>query len=820
MIYPDDFEIKLGFNHIRQYIKSNCSFVLSKDMVDAISFSTDFSSIRKKLLQISEMKGIILSFPDLPRPTLYNIVTSLKSIKIEGSHMPIEQLTRLSSMLNAINSVKTFYCRRNEEDAYFFPHLSESFSSLQSFPLIERELKRCINKFGGIADNASDNLYTIRKSLASANIAVSKALNRAFDKARTLGVVDKDTTPSVREGRMVIPVSASHKRSLSGIVHDESASGKTVYIEPMEVIEASNRLRELQLEEQREIIVILTHIADIIRPHINDLKASVYILAEMDFIMAKAKFAIEIGGNMPKLESYPVIDWYGAVHPVLLTALRQQDKTVVPLTLNLDKQHRFLMVSGPNAGGKSVVLKTVGIVQYMTQCGVLPTLFENSHVGIFSDIFVDIGDEQSIENDLSTYSSHLKNMKYFVKNASNGSLLLADEIGSGTEPQIGSALAQSILNKLSKSNCFGIVTTHYQNLKQFAEDAEGFVNGAMEYNRQMLKPTFRLTVGNPGSSFAIDIAGKIGLPKDIIDEAKEIVGSEYINADKYILDIERDKRYWANKRQSIKEKERKLDTLLARYEDTSASLQSQRKAIINDAKKEAEEIIRNANARIEAAIREIRDIQAEKEKTKIIRKELADYKSSLSDDSASKIPDVLTPLKHKSKEIRRKQSVKPDDVDAAKLSVGDYVKLNDGGTSGKILSINGNNAEVAFGDLRTKVNIKKLQPASKPKQSAKSTQYSISSSTSDDSRSRQLNFKTEIDVRGMRGDEAVQAVTYFLDDAIQFSIPKIRILHGTGHGILKTLIREQLNVNTAVRSFHDEDVRFGGAGITVVELDT
>ncbi len=566
---------------------------------------------------------------------------------------------------------------------------------------------------------------------------------------------------------------------------------------------------------------ILTRIADVIRPHIEDVTKCCMLLGRLDFIEAKARFSIEVGGAMPNICMNPEIEWYHAVHPGLLLSLRQHGREAVPLNITLTEEKRILIISGPNAGGKSVCLKTVAVVQYMMQCGMLPTLYYNSHMGVFRSIFIDIGDEQSFENDLSTYSSHLRNMRFFLRNADSRSLILADEMGSGTEPQIGGAMAQAILSQLGKSGCMGVVTTHFQNLKTFAEGTPGFVNGAMLYDRQHLQPTFQLSIGTPGSSFALDIAHKMGLPREVIEEAKEIVGSEYVNIDRYLSDIARDRRYWSGKRQNIREKEAKLDGILSRYEELAGDLRAQRKAIIDDARKEAKEILEGVNARIEKTILEIRNAQAEKEKTKELRRELKDFADDTVNSEESVAEDArLRKLKSK----RKKQNPVPkktEEIVAEKgvPGVGDYVKLSGGSTVGKVLSISGKKAEVAFGALRTTTDLGKLEKVRKPKESLQSGISSISSSTSEESRQRQLNFSTEIDVRGMRADEAIQAVTYFLDDAVQFCAGRVRILHGTGHGILKTLIRQQLQANTAVKSFADEDIRFGGAGITVVELE-
>lgn len=826
MIFPKDFENKIGFESLRRLLIEKCETRLGKEEAAQMCFISVYEEICRRLECVDEMRRLLSSPADMPDDRVYDVTPWLTEIKASGSFMAAERLGKLSATLQTMKQVGSFFSRKDSESgASRFPYLSDEFAALPEFPEIVKEIERCVGKYGEVKDNASPALSDIRRAIASASGSMQRAMRRVIDRAVQAGIIDKDASPSLRDGRMVIPVSAGQKREINGIVHDQSATGKTVFIEPAEVVEAGNRLRELEMDERREIAVILTAISDMIRPFIPEITDGCKILARLDFIKAKAKFAADTGGELPTIEKHPEIDWYHALHPGLMLNLRQQGREAVALDITLTEEKRILIISGPNAGGKSVCLKTVAVVQYMMQCGMLPTLYSNSHMGIFESIFIDIGDEQSIENDLSTYSSHLANMKYFLLNANSKTLILADEMGSGTEPQIGGALAQSILTDLGKTHCMGIVTTHYQNLKTFAETEPGFVNGAMLYDRQHLRPTFQLSIGNPGSSFALEIARNTGLPRDVIERAREIVGSDYVNMDKYLLDIQRDRRYWANKRLGIKEKEHKLDKLLETYESNSSDLKSQRAAIIKAAKEEAKEIIAGANARIERSIREIKEAAAEKERTRQIRRELEEYKKSISgdvDEEEKKMPEVLKPLRHKSKktEAQRKEQKKILETPSKRsLSVGDYVRMSDGGVVGKILGISGRKAEVAFGALRTIVELNKLQGAQKPKQPASSTVMTLSASTTNESRERQLNFSNEIDVRGMRADEALQAVTYFMDDAVQFNARRLRILHGTGHGILKTLIRQQLKANPNVADFRDEDVRFGGAGITVVDLD-
>lgn len=830
MIYPKDFESKIGFDVIRNSISEKCISTLGKREVSAMAFSIDFASISLEINKIAEMMKIISTGLPLPISNMHDVVPSLREIRAEGSYITADKLLRLLQMLVLLKEVSTFFSHQKDEetDKSAFPNLDEEFSQLNLFPLLIVQLDRVVNKFGEVKDSASPELREIRMQIKSATGSMQRAMQRVVNHAISQGIIDRDVAPAIRDGRLVLPVSAGNKRSISGIVHDESSTGKTVYIEPTEVVEASNRLRELEIEERREIITILRDVANEIRPHIEMIEESCGYLGRLDFIRAKALFANELGAQKPHIHKNPGIEWYHATHPELVYALKGTGRRVVPLNLTLDSRNKILVISGPNAGGKSITLKTTAVVQYMLQCGIMPTVYANSHMGIFKNLFIDIGDEQSIENDLSTYSSHLKNMKYFLNFSDSHTLFLADEMGSGTEPAIGGAIAQSILADLADKGAYGIVTTHYQNLKTFAEETDGFVNGAMLYDRQHLSPTFELSVGSAGSSFAIDIATKIGLPKNVIERAKDIVGSDYVNLDKYLSEVLRDRKYWANKRSSIKEKEAKLDNLLSNYTESAQDIKALRKEIISEAKREAKEILDGVNSKIERTILEIRKTSAEKEKTKLLRKELVEFKDNVLNDEvdeSEKLNKLFTKHvkakveKNKSKELQNKsqRGERPKDVP---LGVGDFVKLKDGNMDGAIISVEGKKAEVAFGSIRTFVNLDKLIRGKKPKcNSALTAQTSsVSDSTLEESRKRQLNFKNEIDVRGMRGDEAVQSVVYFIDDAVQFSASKVRILHGTGHGILKTLIRQQLKSIPGVKSFADEDVRFGGAGITVVEL--
>lgn len=744
-------------------------------------------------------------------------------LSVQGNHLSEDKLLKIWKMLQ--DSLQLHKLLHNDESIEKWPALSSSFADTPYLPEIITKIAAIITPNAMVKDTASPQLAVIRRNIQTATSSMSGAMRRVIEKGISTGVLSADVAPAIRDGRLVIPIGAAERKNIQGIVHGQSATGKTFFIEPAEVVEANNRIRELKMQERKEIISILTALADFMRPFAQDIERVSYELGRFDFIHAKALLAGELNAQMPHIDTKPALEWYNAIHPILFFSHKRQNRSVVPLDITLNSKNRILVISGPNAGGKSVTLKTVAIVQYMFQCGLMPPLYSNSHMGVFRNMFIDIGDEQSMENDLSTYSSHLKNMKFFLSHANANTLFLADEMGSGTEPQIGGAIAQSIIAQLNGVRAFGVITTHYQNLKTFANAEDGLINGAMLYDRQHLQPLFQLALGSPGSSFALEIARKSGLPLNIIDNAKNIVGSDYVNIDKYILDLTRDKKYWAGKRLSVKEKENKIDALLQQLQFKADEIKEKRADIIRQARKEAAEILQTANARIENAVKEIRTAEAEKEKTKSVRSELEDYKRKLESQN-NKIGEDPKELrldqfvrKSKHKKNTPKENTAKSRAELKPLSIGDYVKTENSNTIGKIISIKGNKAEVAFGAIRSFMNLDRLTIASQPKQqSISSALSSISSSTIESSRKRQLEFKTEIDLRGFRVDEALQAVTYFLDDAIQFGVNRVRILHGTGTGALKTSIRQLLQTNTAVESFHDEDVRFGGAGITIVNL--
>lgn len=809
MIYPENFEQKIEFFRIRHLLENLCLSTLGREKVETMHFSAVYEDIITNLSQTDEFVQILQGEDAFPADNFYDVRSALKRIRIEHSWIEQGSLVELLKSLRTINSIVAFF-KKYESESSLYPYLIKLSENVYTSPQIVKAIEKIIDEFGQIRDNASAQLATIRKEMSSTINGISRTLNSILRKAQSDGLVEKDITPSMRDGRLVIPINPSFKRKIKGIVHDESASGKTVYIEPAEVVEANNKIRELESEERREIVRILSDFTDYIRPFLPYLLLSYDYLSQIDFIRAKAKFAIQIQAIKPVFQNEPIIDWVQSIHPLLYLSLVKQSRKVVPLDIELNQENRILVISGPNAGGKSVCLKTVGLLQYMLQCGMLIPVRENSKVGIFKDIFIDIGDEQSIENDLSTYSSHLQNMKFFVKNCNQKTLLLIDEFGGGTEPQIGAAIAESLLDRFNRQQSFGVITTHYQNLKHFANENRGVINGAMLYDRHRMQPLFQLSIGNPGSSFAVEIARKIGLPEEIISQASEIVGSDYVNMDKYLQDINRDKRYWERKRNEIRVERKRLEEIKEKYELNLSEINSQKKDIITQAKQQAQQLLAESNAKIEQTIREIKEAQADKERTKQARQSLSEFKE--------KVNVLPTQKERKRADKRAKKSVNDQNVIDEIPAVGDAVRLKGQTTIGEVLEISNKKAIVAFGMIKSTIDIDKLEKVSKNQLKKESKATLTNSTTRELIHEKKLNFKQDIDVRGMRGDEALQSVMYFIDDAVQLGVKRVRILHGTGTGALRQIIREYLPTVAGVSNFQDEHVQFGGAGITVVDL--
>ncbi|WP_443702999.1 endonuclease MutS2 [Prevotella sp.] len=848
MIYPNTFENKIGFNEIRTLLRERCLSSLGKEEIDKIAFMDDMKAINTQLARVREFRKLQEEAEDFPISYFFDVRQSVARLRLEGTHLEEDELFDLRRSMGTICDIVAYLNRCDEDEAsisqdgwkhepvYPYPALHELADGVMTYPQILQRIDQILDKFGKIRDTASPELNNIRRELARTEGSISRTLYSILRSAQSEGLIEKDVTPAMRDGRLVIPIVPTMKRKIKGIVHDESASGKTLFVEPTEVVEANNRVRELEAEERREIIRILNEIAKTIRPHVPQILASYKLLAQIDMIRAKTELAKLIGGIEPEVGKYPLIDWIEATHPLLRLSLEKQGKKVVPLEIMLTRNKRMLIISGPNAGGKSVCLKTVGLLQYMLQCGLSIPMSERSKAGIFQNILIDIGDEQSIEDDLSTYSSHLTNMKNMMKSANDRTLILIDEFGTGTEPQIGGAIAEAVLKQFCIKKAYGVITTHYQNLKHFADSHEGVVNGAMLYDRHQMQALFQLQIGQPGSSFAIEIARKIGLPEQVIHDASEIVGSDYIQSDKYLQDIVRDKRYWESKRQTIHQREKQMEQTISKYESELNDLEKSRKEVLAKAKERAEELFKESNKKIENVIREIREKQAEKEETKKLRDSLKDFKEGIADIDkqteddkiARKMAQILRRKDNKNKRKKEKEEKATDatslqnssitQTQNSKFKEGDTVRIKGTTTVGTIESIQDKNVVVIFGGLRSTTAIKKIEHATPPKKEEPRPYMTVGKQTRETIDSKKLNFKQDLDVRGMRGEEALNAVMYFIDDATLVGMSRVRILHGTGTGILRQLIRQYLATVPAVTSYKDEHVQFGGAGITVVDL--
>ena len=825
LVYPENFESKIGFDKIRELLKGRCLSSLGKEYVDEIRFISDFNQLTTDLSLVSEFVSIIQEMENFPTSYYFDLREALAKIRIEGRFLEVEEAFDLKRSLETISGIVRFLKQTKEDQ---LPYLKQLMSGVQVYPYIIERVDAILNKYGKIKDNASPELSRIRKELLSKQSGVSRRLQAILKKAQDDGLVEEDASVAMRDGRAVIPVSSAFKRKLNGIVHDESSTGKTSYIEPAEVVELNNQIRELEYAEIREIVRVLIMFSNDIRPYLPELLMAYEFLGKIDFIRSKAIYAIEIKGIRPYIENKCQLEWESAVHPLLMQALKRENRKVVPLNITLTQKKHILLISGPNAGGKSVCLKTVGLLQYMLQCGLLIPVKETSATGIFEKLFIDIGDEQSIENDLSTYSSHLMNMKFFLKHSNEKTLVLIDEFGTGTEPMLGGAIAESILAQLNELNTFGVITTHYTNLKHFASSSEGIENAAMMYDSAKMEPLFQLDIGKPGSSFAFEIARKIGLPEKILEVATEKIGKDHINFDKHLRDIVRDKRYWETKREKIRKVEKSLDELAEKYETDLGQLDKQRKEILLKARQEADQILSEANKRIENTIYEIRASQADKEKTKLIRAKLTDFKLKVEDSVSAQddqINQKIQKLKEKESQRNQKRSEKKASVVKEKepepdvWQAGDKVLMTGNQNIGEILELNEKNVVVAFGHIRTSVSRDKLEKitnneAKKIQRTYNQTMPNINKGLSE----KRLNFKSEVDVRGQRTEEAIQIIQSFIDDAIMLNFSELRILHGKGNGILKEMIRNYLKSEPAVKSCRDEHVQFGGAGITVVEI--
>ena len=838
--------------------------------MDDLAYSDDATLVNEWMEQIREFRRMKTATDKPELNFFFDVRESVARIRLENTHLEEEELWDLRRSLETIGKIVDFLNKDEggstssfvlQPSTFAYPALHRLAEDVLTFPAMIRRIDSILDKFGKIKDSASMTLAGIRHDMEQTAGSISRTLYTILHSAQREGLVAQDVAPTMRDGRLMIPVAPGMKRKINGIVHDESATGKTVFIEPAEVVEANNKVRELEAAERREIIRILTVFSDELRPHVQEVLDSYQFLAEIDLIQAKAEMAEQMLAFEPEVKAEPHIDWIRAIHPLLRRSLERQDKTTVPLDIRLegttnstnytnskDKNiGRLLIISGPNAGGKSVCLKTVGLLQYMLQCGLSIPVGDRSTCGLFENIMIDIGDEQSIADDLSTYSSHLLNMKNMMKQANSRTLLLIDEFGGGTEPTIGGAIAEAVLKQFWQKETFGVITTHYQNLKHFAEEHPGVVNGAMLYDRHQMQALFQLSIGQPGSSFAIEIARKTGIPEEVIKDASDIVGSEYIQSDKYLQDIVRDKRYWEGKRQTIHQHEKSLEGSIQRYETNLEEIERERKQILKRAQQQADELLKEANRKIENAIREIREAQAEKEQTRLIREELQQFREQVAEtdtqglmseeDFAKKLRQMEERKARKAQRKEKKneeqkavseklKNLSPLTPNLSPLKPGDCVRIKGTNSIGEIEAIQGKQVTVIFGGLRSKVKLEQLERSEKSKAASNDTadkHAHLAIQTSKVTRStiedRKQNFHQDLDVRGMRGDEALDTVMHFLDDAILVGMSRVRILHGTGTGILRQLIRQYLNTVPNVVRAKDEHVQFGGAGITVVDLE-
>ncbi len=797
MLYPKNIEQKLGFDQIRTLLTERCISTLGIKYVSKIRFSNDFSLVEKLTQQTAEFVQILTHETGFPSQNYVDPKEALKKARIEGAFLTEEELFDVKLALNTIVACITFLKGKDTEQ---YPALQALTTSVEIDKVLIKEINQVIDDRGRLRDNASPELQAIRRELISREAELGKKIEQILKSAKSQGYTSDDASVTIRGGRLVIPVTATHKRQIKGFIHDESDTGQTVYLEPTEILDRNNEIKELQNRERREIVRILTALTNQIRPHIPQLQRAYNFLGMIDFIRAKALLAIELKAIKPTASDQPLVDWYEAVHPLLYLAHQAQNKKVVPIQIALDAQQRIVVISGPNAGGKSITLKTVGLLQYMYQCGLLIPVAERSKVGLFKSIFIDIGDEQSLENDLSTYSSHLTNMRHFVNFTDEHTLFLIDEFGTGTEPRLGGAIAEAILEILHAQHAYGVINTHYGNLKVFAQNTTQMVNGAMRFDLQALAPLYQLEIGQAGSSFAFEIAQKIGLPKKVLAKAKEKLGDKELDFDKTLREIEKERKKLTTQNQELRRKEQKYQHLLEKYEKLNTYLETEKKKILNQAKQEAKMLLEGVNQKIETTIRKIKEEKAEKTATKALRKELKVLDESIEVDT-----EIL-------------QEDEPEEIIVleGEITVGDFVRIKGQNTIGEVLQMKGKDVEIRIGALKSTIKQNRLEKISK--KAFKKEQKEVTKRVQLDINEKALEASFQLDVRGQRGEQALQEVEKFLDNAILVGYQELRIVHGKGDGILKRLIREKLREYKQVKSFKDEHADLGGAGVTVITM--
>ena len=826
MIYPANFEQRIGFDRIREQVMGLCSMQSARQVIASEGFSTSSKEVEERLKLADQMRVVISMEHGADIGEQEDIATIVDKIAVEGSYITEEEAAVLLRSLKSAASIVEFILSRKEG---LYPDLRRITLGVGTYPELQRAIERVVDEKGEVRSSASPELQEIRRAIREHEGLVAKRLQQVLQRAKASGVVEADAMLSIRDGHAVIPVSAANKRKIAGFIHDESATGRTFYVEPVEVVELNNELKELEYAEKREIVRILTELTAVLRLDVEGLARIEEYLTRMDALRAKARWALENGATKPIISTEGRLLLRKARHPLLQQTLRAQRKEIVPLDMELNSERRILVISGPNAGGKSVCLKTTGLLQYMVQCGFLVPVLENSEFPLFKSLMIDIGDQQSLENDLSTYSSHLVNMKAMLHEASEQTLILIDEFGSGTEPTIGGAISESILEHFVECRSYGVITTHYANIKYFASRNEGVANGAMSFDVKNIQPLFSLEMGKPGSSFAIEVARKIGLPETIVRKAMDKAGEDHINLEKQLREIARDKRYWAEKRDRIRQTDRKVEQLEQTYSDRLQDIKEERRRILESARKEAEELITNANRTIENTIRTIRESQAEKELTRLARKELVSFAEEVnsSDKSAEERIEREMERLARRRERREKRAEereqnggvveKPQTQPKPQvIEVGSKVKLEGQATPGVVQQIKGKKAQVAFGQMIIMVELSRLSVVSSSEYRAATRPTTARTVVSVDIRERKLNFRDTIDVRGMRAVEALEAVEDLVDDALMVGVSTVTILHGKGTGALKEEIRRYLRTVKDVATVAEAHADRGGAGITVV----
>jgi len=797
LLYPKNIEDKIGFDTVREMVKRHCSSTLGTAYVDRMKFSNDYGLISRLLAQTEEFRKILVQEESFPAANFIDVTTYLDKAKTAGAFLTEEEFHDLQLSLDTIFRCIKFF-DKDEEDEY--PELKKLGGFISLDKNLLKSVERVIDDKGHMRNNASRELQDIRRRMQSEQVRLRKVLDSIMRQARQQGYTPDDASLTIRGGRMVIPVLAEYKRRIKGFVHDESATGQTVYLEPAEVLDVNNEIRDLEYRERREIVKILTRLTDELRPHLRALRHAYNFLGMLDFIRAKARLAVQLDAICPKFSKAKRIDWFRARHPLLQLSLGQQGRHIVPLNIQLDAEQRILLISGPNAGGKSVCLKTVALLQYMLQSGMLVPVDDHSEAGLFQSIFIDIGDEQSLENDLSTYSSHLTNMNHFLNYADQHSLVLIDEFGTGTEPQFGGAIAEAILEQLNALKAYGIITTHYTNLKQYADEAPGVVNGAMRFDADKLEPLFQLEIGKPGSSFALEIAKKIGLSKQVLQRAKEHIGVEKVEFDKMLSDLEVEKNRLQVQNKEVAAKENRLKRISKEYEELRSHIEDQRKQIINDAKQEAQQLLKGTNQQIEATIRTIKENKAEKEATQQARQNLEQHKQKVRPEKVKK---------------SRPPKVEKE---AGAIGKGDAIRVIDNGAIGEVLNVKGKQAEILIGSLKSNIKLNRLEKISrKVLKNTVSNKKTVATKGVDLNR-KFADFSTNLDIRGKRAEEALPTLQNFVDEASMFGMDKVRIIHGKGNGILREVVRDYLHRHDRVVQAQDEHVERGGAGVTLVKL--